>query len=575
MQSTTTYVRPVNANARRRPASKQSGKSGQLPAWLLPVAIGVGSLAALGTVAAVVFPRLLEDTDDTVIAQDRSASPDRSEHRKTGETISADLRNRSRANAQNDSQLIRIGAYPDGPRLPGTTEFLEREFVDSLPHPLGEFIKSVPPERNASPLYLEAVKTLAGSIAVCFPESELAKLKEIGTQNKERIEGWYSKYETDKVLPDLKDLKAFDSVYKGLALAQRKPDCSYMVVNDLQTIVPEVPIIRVLVRLTILRAATSGESQRVQSNLDELRIVLRYLRELGHHSTFGQVTTLSSERFLLERVLPLLIQRDDFDADDARSLLSVLEEHAENTSFDWFISAERSEQLMFYRFLYQLENDPEAASSLINSMSFGSGAKTESEQNRFNMIRLLLARMTKEQIGKNRAEYDEAQEMVVDYLRNHHDDQWTPLQKVQAVRTAKSKKIAGKARQILSGQLSDPDELKSTPWVAVLFYPASLYNVRQLIDTIAFRRVAAAQVAATLWSMTRDDPPTDVEAILKHAGSTSSPIDPFTGQALKRIVKEGVPVIYSVGNDLRDDRAVSASQSATTPGDVYLRTTTP
>lgn len=572
LRSTTSYVRPVKANARRRPAASRSVKSGRLPAWLLPVAIGVGSLGVLGAVAAVVFPRLLQDTNDTVTAQDPSASPDRGELQDVGETTPA---NRSLANSREDSQLIRIGTYPDGPRLPGTTEFLEREFIESLPRPIGEFIESVPPARNAAPLYLEAVKSLADSIAVCFPESESAKLKEIGRQNKERIEGWYTAYESSQALPDERELKAFDSVYKGLALAQRKPECSYLVVNDLRTLSPEVPVLRVLVRLTILRAAAAADSQRVQSTLDELRIVLRYLREIGHHSTVGQVSTLSSERFLLERELPLLIQRSEFDADDARSLLRVLEEHAEHTSFDWFISAERSEQLMFHRFLFQLENDPEAVSSLISAMTFGAGAKTEADQNRFNMIRLLLARMTKEQIGQNRTEYDEAQEMVINYLRNRHDDWWTPLKKLEATLAARADEISATTRQMLSGQLSDQDELNSMPWLANLFYPASLYNVRQLIDMIAFRRVAIAQISAILWTKTRNDPPSDVKAILEHAQTDSSPIDPFTGKLLKRIVNEGVPLIYSVGNDLRDDRAVSVSQSSTTPGDVYLRLTTP
>ncbi len=576
MQSTTSYVRPVKANARRRPATKPSSESGRWPGWFLPAAIGAGSFAVLGFVAVLAFPRLLEDSEGEFnVAQEHDIAPNPDGLPRTGDIASDIRRDSLETNPPRDSELIRIGTYPDGPRLPGTTEFLEREFVEMLPRPIGEFVRNIPPDRNAAPLYLEAVKTLTDSICDCFPESERAELREIGARNKERIEGWYSKYEADKALPEVSELKAFDSVYKGLALAQRRPDCSYLIVNDLRTVLPEVPIVRVLVRLTILRAAASTESQRVQDSLEELRIVLRYLRELGHHSTVGQVTTLSSERFLLERELPLLIQRHDFTADDARSLLTVLEEHAEKTSFDWFISAERSEQLMFNRFMFQLEHDPEATTSLINAMTFGAGPKTQSDQNRFDMIRLLLAKMTTEQVEMNRATYNETQEMVLDYLRNRYDDWWTPMKKVEAAITARADEISGIAKQIMSGQLPEDNDLNSLPWVANLFYPANLYNVRQLIDTIAFRRAAVAQVAAIHWTMTQDDPPSDVRAILKHAGATSSPIDPFTGQTLKQIDKEGKTVIYSVGNDLRDDRAMSPALSATTPGDVYLRTTTP
>jgi hypothetical protein len=84
-------------------------------------------------------------------------------------------------------------------------------------------------------------------------------------------------------------------------------------------------------------------------------------------------------------------------------------------------------------------------------------------------------------------------------------------------------------------------------------------------------RGAQCLVALRRWQLQHRKLPDDLETLVKAVGMSDVPIDPYSGQPLRMTVIEGKPVIYSVGLDGKDDKALSDWQYGGQPGDFIFR----
>jgi hypothetical protein len=81
-------------------------------------------------------------------------------------------------------------------------------------------------------------------------------------------------------------------------------------------------------------------------------------------------------------------------------------------------------------------------------------------------------------------------------------------------------------------------------------------------------------IALKRWQLEHDGLPENLLAAVKAAGMPAVPIDPFSGQPLRMTTIEGQPVIYSVGRDGQDDKALveyAPGQSGDSRGDILFR----
>jgi hypothetical protein len=78
-------------------------------------------------------------------------------------------------------------------------------------------------------------------------------------------------------------------------------------------------------------------------------------------------------------------------------------------------------------------------------------------------------------------------------------------------------------------------------------------------------------VALRRWQFEHEALPKDLDTLVKAAGMPRVPIDPFSGQPLRMTVIERKPVIYSVGPDGKDDKAILESKGGNQPGDLIFR----
>ena len=81
--------------------------------------------------------------------------------------------------------------------------------------------------------------------------------------------------------------------------------------------------------------------------------------------------------------------------------------------------------------------------------------------------------------------------------------------------------------------------------------------------------------AVRRWQIThRERPavlPRNLAAACREAGLKAVPIDPFSGQPMKFVVRDGRPVVYSVGKDGKDDGGTVDSKNDAQPGDLIYR----
>ena len=83
-------------------------------------------------------------------------------------------------------------------------------------------------------------------------------------------------------------------------------------------------------------------------------------------------------------------------------------------------------------------------------------------------------------------------------------------------------------------------------------------------------------VALRRWQLEHTDEAPDLETLVKAAGMTSIPIDPYSGKPLRMGSDVGKQVIYSVGPDGKDDKAeVEWNWAQKGLGDFIFRLETP
>ena len=105
----------------------------------------------------------------------------------------------------------------------------------------------------------------------------------------------------------------------------------------------------------------------------------------------------------------------------------------------------------------------------------------------------------------------------------------------------------------------------STPWEKVMSAVAR---------TAVLLRGTQCLVALRRWQLEGKEAPADLASVVKAAGMTSVPTDPFADLAFKMTRRGGQPVIYSIGPDLADDGARLESDGRSN-GDLVFRLAVP
>lgn len=222
---------------------------------------------------------------------------------------------------------------------------------------------------------------------------------------------------------------------------------------------------------------------------------------------------------------------------------------------------------MFLNTLAQLQRDPDFADELLAVVSFGKPTDKQSEG--WKLLKSAVANMTPAHFEENKRVYGEIVSGQLDLLRRGERDLWSLVDRLRTQFEQPMKEIQlGKDKDaeqsLLEGRINE------FPWLVGMMPPSFHQSHSPFVACIAWRRAAIGMLALALWNRDHDSEPASVGALFEHAGLASVPTDPFGGQAMRFVSRPEGFAVYSIGGDLRDDRARGLAEGWNETGDIYL-----
>ena len=465
-----------------------------------------------------------------------------------------------------ESDMVRIATYPPGPRLPSTTEFLPRDFVDSLSFPIGQYIRDIPPEQNGAPELLDALKVLTAELAICFPEPEQNEIARVGAINEANIESWHDEYTMTGKLPTPEQLTPFDPSFRKLVDITRSKELRFYSIHDIELPLLELKVLRLVTRLCHLRARALRDQIPIRQRIDEFRAVLRICRELGHRKVADEFLSFMAIDFAFSTSFRALLFDADLDADASRALVEVITNDLRQFEKSQPIQIARSEQLLFYRFLSRVQETSDAHESLLEAINFSVARGQQNlEMERLDALMTnQLATITPEQLQKNRNAFDAELQHFLQFVQADTGDWWA---RVQAYQTEEQQRL----KTVYSGMedAMNSGNLNGHPWLAAFIRPPGFAALLYQSYVGASERVALGELAQRISNLDGQPDSLTLSEAMNRLDLSDFRLDPFSGQVLTTVQRDGRRVVYSIGADGRDDQAISLSVG-NSPGDIFF-----
>lgn len=468
----------------------------------------------------------------------------------------------SGAPATDSSGLVRIGTYPAGPRVPGTTEFLPADLANALRPMLDASLQPVPPEQNAAPLYLKALSPICADLAnlLELDEGQRKQRETAARENAMQIQAWNRALELGEgQLPTPQQLRAFDPLVAEIFAAQRLPKCSFLLVPELTDTLPQSQALRPYGRLIKLRMAILGPLRPIDDSLREYRSALRLLKDFAPGGFVTSLVTLSAETEL-HKYAAVAFLSDQTDPRHCVEIADSLRQYDEAFGVEFFKSLMAMERIMFEQLLRtgksqrNLDKLRLVADMLMLERLLGVTDEVA--------ISAMMA-MTPTQIAAGSRRWSEMDQALLRILDRPGDDLYAKYNELEATQ---EKMLASIEAAVLERRVVTPETMADI-LAGVCRAPVS-QAFRAFVRKMAERRILHAQFALVAWRQRHGRSPSSLE---EFAGSSSITVDPYGGERLRMVERNGRTIIYSVGPNLRDEQAVSYAENHEEPGDIFFR----
>jgi hypothetical protein len=371
-----------------------------------------------------------------------------------------------------------------------------------------------PRDRNAAPLYLDALFEFEAGMAVCFPEGpERDRRLRAADDRSERYMELHRVLEKDPkaVPPEAIDavITLYETGFRMLAEAQRRDPCVFEVGLGDDAPLPHLQSARQVARVASLRVRRAVEQGDFDAAIRAVEEVLRLARDLRPR---GSIIT--------QMVAGTIIERDVCD-DMVKAVLAGRDLRVEHCDrlLKGFLSHEAS-----------------------SSDGYAEGLRVEYLTARVSLRDL--ARKQAQVVGQaSPAESSRQVRDLTDYYRALLSLDGLPYAaRIEKIATLKIWEPGVEALSKAMGRAS-----------------ASLRATECLI---VMRR----------WQLTHRGLPRALLVAAREAGLKAVPADPFDGKPMRVAVLEGQAAVYSVGKDGRDDGGQKDSRFDSQPGDlIYPR----
>lgn len=440
------------------------------------------------------------------------------------------------------------------------------------------------PERNAAPLYLDALFGFSSELAVCFPvEYREPRLSEARARSQEFValfRQWEANPQsTDKEHIDL-CLAGYKRSFERLAVAQLRERCVFQSDLNLFSEQRHVNAARELANVAALRIVRTLQNENsgirkvgedapsedrlptlVETCLSNVELVLRLSRDIrpaGRIET--QLASLEIDQTMLS-LIPSLVSKPELTVSDCDRMTTLLTRHRAE-SMNPFVEGMRAEYLLLRTLLSDLRNgrgllpefqsaDPDVQAPALAGVSPGYLLATKAGE----LDVAARARAIDEKLLTISDDDFEAERDTMDGI-------WTDVFKAAGLSAALRRTAAVTAEEKLATET---------------FLVSGLSRIVELADAATWWETTLnalhCVVAVRRWELEHTEPPQDLLTAVRQSGMPFVPVDPYGGGPMRLAFQQGEAVVYSVGPDGIDDAAARPVKSPDpdSKGDIVFR----
>jgi hypothetical protein len=423
-----------------------------------------------------------------------------------------------------------VGERPEAggpsPRLPGAVTKAPDWIGADAPFDVDRYFAAVPADRNAGPLYLDALFEFGADLAVCFPEGPERERRRRAADDRMKqympLSERLRKAEAD-VPPEAIDavIALYETGFRKLAESQKRDRCVFETgIAAEGPVAPHLLAARQVARVASLRVRRAVDRRDFDAAIREVVAVLRLARDLQPRGPMiNQLVADAIIQVVCADMVKTILAGGGLRVEHCDRLLKVLLDD-EARSSDGYAEGLRAEYLVTRSSLREIERTKPQLNALT----------TPAQRER--LVRDLN-----------------------DYYRSMLDLEGRPYAgRIATIGTLK----------ITSG--NDP-----LARMIAMLGPAMVPFVQAAGRTTATLRATQCLIVMRRWELTHRGLPRALAVAVKEAGLKAIPMDPYDGRPMRTALLEGRPAVYSVGKDGLDDGGLKDSKYDTQPGDLIYR----
>jgi len=468
--------------------------------------------------------------------------------------------------------LVAAATRDETPRIPGAVTACPAWLKKGAPFDVEKFFATPAAAKNAAPLYLDAFAEFSPDVAACLPASQQSRTV-VAKDRRTRLYAVYGDGNLGERSAAL-DRRAADALlgelhegFRKFAAAQKRPQCVFATGISMDALLPHIQAAREVTRATHLRIFRDVENGDLERPIQDLAAILRMSRDLRYRSALlAQLFSSSVDGIVCLQILPILVGSPALKVEHCDRLLAVLKEH-QAAGPDRFTTGAKGEYVMQRAVIHAFEDKREVRGG-------ETGLPVEVALTKADLSKMLiqLCEQSSDQVppaqikdytesilGRHGASWARERDVVSEYYKTlAAPDATVYHERVRRIEALRKAQVLGKDAELWLGRLIIPEY----KLMALSMARGDLY-VRASECLLAVRRWRLTHAGAD---------PTDLALACKQAKLPGVPIDPFSNAPLKLAVVGGQPVVYSIGPDGVDDRALKDSNLGRKPdGDMLFR----
>jgi hypothetical protein len=510
-------------------------------------------------------------------------------------------------------------------RFPRAVTELPEFLVQDGPFDVQQFWIKVPPDKNAAPLYLDALYDFEPELETYFPPDVRSERTPASKRRADRSHqlqiAWESGLQS-KNDPAERDavLKEHVSAFEKLAEAQKRPNCVFEIGFDVPSYEPLIAASRKVVRVANLQVERDVERGDFPAVVRMIELILRFSRDLRPRAPMSlQLAADALDGVVVEELLMHALKSPALTTNQCDALLQVLAQHAAAVrSLNPFLTGIRCDYLSKRMLLHDLQQRTGEFSETRYREAFGIPHETRAavfftalngNQKALGLPPpppMLMALQNSVLSAMKPANY----EAEAAALKEEYEAYTAMVNQPYAARTKSLEPLIAKESKAMS-QIADYFPPPNTPPEQAIAFLKTAFERKPLQGPILvfimrssfqlsfnsgnsseltpMTRLEGAKslVALRRWYCTHSDRPPDIETLCRAAGLTEVPRDYFSDgpmrivtfaadtpiqDRLQRDLKAvaGETIIYSAGSDGVDDKA-SRDWAYYGPGDFLFR----